>query len=105
MVSVDDRATGPHSSESRAADHERLVLEPRDVEFDWTNLPFHYVPNEPMATHVLNVLHMLLPAGEEFFVRVLQEDAAADQGRSTEAGRARIHRSGGDAFPGALRRG
>lgn len=38
MVSVDDRATGPHSSESRAADHERLVLEPRDVEFDWTNL-------------------------------------------------------------------
>lgn len=43
MVSVDDRATGPHSSESRAADHERLVLEPRDVEFDWTNLPFHYV--------------------------------------------------------------
>lgn len=57
MVSVDDRATGPHSSESRAADHERLVLEPRDVEFDWTNLPFHYVPNEPMATHVLNVLH------------------------------------------------
>lgn len=73
MVSVDDRATGPHSSESRAADHERLVLEPRDVEFDWTNLPFHYVPNEPMATHVLNVLHMLLPAGEEFFVRVFKK--------------------------------
>lgn len=97
MVSVDDRATGPHSSESRAADHERLVLEPRDVEFDWTNLPFHYVPNEPMATHVLNVLHMLLPAGEEFFVRVFK--------KTLPAGRARIHRSGGDAFPGALRRG
>lgn len=104
MVSVDDRATGPHSSESRAADHERLVLEPRDVEFDWTNLPFHYVPNEPMATHVLNVLHMLLPAGEEFFVRVFKKTLPLikdDQLRLD----ARIHRSGGDAFPGALRRG
>jgi predicted metal-dependent hydrolase len=54
-------------------DHERLVLEARDVEFDWAELPFHYVPNEPLATHVLNVLHLLLPAGEEFFVDVFKK--------------------------------
>ncbi|BAX28454.1 metal-dependent hydrolase [Mycobacterium tuberculosis] len=105
MVSVDDRATGPHSSESRAADHERLVLEPRDVEFDWTNLPFHYVPNEPMATHVLNVLHMLLPAGEEFFVRVFKKTLPLikdDQLRLDVQG---FIGQEGDAFPGALRRG
>lgn len=73
MTTVDDRAVGPHSSKSDAADHERLVLEARDVEFDWANLPFHYVPGEPMATHVLNVLHLLLPAGEEFFVDVFKK--------------------------------
>jgi predicted metal-dependent hydrolase len=73
MFTVDDRAVGPHSRESGAAEHERLVLEARDVEFDWANLPFHYVPNEPLATHVLNVLHLLLPAGEEFFVEVFKK--------------------------------
>ena len=52
---------------------ERLVLEARDVGFDWAALPFHYVPDEPMATHVLNVLHLLLPAGEEFFVEVFKK--------------------------------
>jgi uncharacterized protein len=69
MSTVDDRAVGPHDT---ALDHERLVLEARDVDFDWTTLPFHYVPNEPLATHVLNVLHLLLPAGEEFFVEVFK---------------------------------
>lgn len=58
---------------ANAADHERLVLEARDVQFDWANLPFHYVPNEPLATHFINVLHLLLPAGEEFFVEVFKK--------------------------------
>ncbi|QUR67022.1 metal-dependent hydrolase [Mycobacterium spongiae] len=70
MFTVDDRAVDPQSG---AADHERLVLEARHVEFDWSQLPFHYVPNEPMATHVLNVLHLLLPPGEEFFVHVFKK--------------------------------
>ncbi|QNI06426.1 metal-dependent hydrolase [Mycobacterium kubicae] len=72
MSTVDDRAVGPHGA-SGASDYERLVLEARDVEFDWANLPFHYVPDEPMATHILNVLHLLLPAGEEFFVEVFKK--------------------------------
>lgn len=45
-----------------------LVLVPRDVRFDWTDLPLHWVPGEPVGTHMLNVLHLLLPAGERFFV-------------------------------------
>jgi uncharacterized protein len=65
MFTIDDQAAGPHDA---SLDHERLVLEARDVEFDWAKLPFHYVPGEPFATHILNVLHLLLPAGEEFFV-------------------------------------
>jgi predicted metal-dependent hydrolase len=70
MCTVEDQAAGPHEV---STDHERLVLEARDVGFDWTTLPFHYVPDEPLATHVLNVLHLLLPAGEEFFVEVFKK--------------------------------
>jgi hypothetical protein len=74
MVTVDDRAAGPHSGKLGASlDHERLVLEARDVDFDWARLPFHYVPDEPFTTHMLNVLHMLLPAGEEFFVEMFKK--------------------------------
>ena len=51
MFTVEDRAAGPHDA---SLDHERLVLEARDVEFDWAKLPFHYVPGEPFTTHVLN---------------------------------------------------
>lgn len=35
--------------------------------------PLHWIPDEPTATHVINVLHLLLPAGERWFVRVLKE--------------------------------
>ncbi|MGP0077349.1 metal-dependent hydrolase [Mycobacterium sp.] len=73
MFTVDDRAAGPPSKVGASLDHERLVLEARDVDFDWATLPFHYVPGEPFVTHVLNVLHTLLPAGEEFFVEVFKK--------------------------------
>ncbi|MEE6139429.1 metal-dependent hydrolase [Mycobacterium sp. 050128] len=73
MFTVDDQAAGSRSGRLGASlDHERLVLEARDVAFDWANLPVHYVPNEPFTTHMLNVLHLLLPAGEEFFVEVFK---------------------------------
>jgi predicted metal-dependent hydrolase len=77
MFTVDDQAAGPHDA---SLDHERLVLEARDVKFDWAKLPFHYVPNEPLATHVLNVLHLLLPGRRGIFRRGVQEDVASDQG-------------------------
>ena len=74
MCTVEDQAAGPHEAfANHEANHERLVLEARDVDFDWAKLPFHYVPDEPLATHVLNVLHLLLPAGEEFFVEVFKK--------------------------------
>jgi predicted metal-dependent hydrolase len=70
MLTVDDNAAGPHDA---SLDHERIVLQARDVAFDWANLPVHYVPGEPFATHVLNVLHLLLPAGERFFVELFKQ--------------------------------
>ncbi|GAA0625722.1 metal-dependent hydrolase [Kutzneria viridogrisea] len=52
---------------------DRLLLHARDVQFDWSQLPMHWVPGEPFSTHLLNVLHLLLPEGERWFVRTFQE--------------------------------
>jgi uncharacterized protein len=46
----------------------QVVLQPRDVRFDWTGLPLRWVPGEPQASHVLSTLHLLLPEGERWFV-------------------------------------
>jgi predicted metal-dependent hydrolase len=74
MFTVDDEAVGPHvAGRGVSVEHERSVLEARDVAFDWAELPCHYVPGEPFSTHVLNVLHLLLPAGEEFFVDLFKK--------------------------------
>jgi predicted metal-dependent hydrolase len=55
------------------AEPENIVLRARDVSFDWSRVPLHWIPGEPEATHLINVLHLLLPAGEEWFVRVLKQ--------------------------------
>ncbi|MBC2641084.1 MULTISPECIES: metal-dependent hydrolase [unclassified Rhodococcus (in: high G+C Gram-positive bacteria)] len=52
---------------------EHILLQARNVEFDWSNLPMHWIPGDPFSTHVLNVLHLLLPAGEEWFVETFKE--------------------------------
>ncbi|MER6251019.1 metal-dependent hydrolase [Streptomyces sp. NPDC001584] len=51
----------------------RHPIGPRRVAFEWKTTPLHWIPDEPTATHVINVLHLLLPAGERWFVRVLKE--------------------------------
>ncbi|WP_051939917.1 metal-dependent hydrolase [Phaeacidiphilus oryzae] len=54
-------------------DTDNLQLQPRDVRFDWSDLPIHWVPGEPQVTHSLNVLHILLPEGERWFCRTFTE--------------------------------
>ena len=49
------------------------AIKPRRVTFDWKQTPLHWIPGEPTATHVVNVLHLLLPAGERWFVKVFKE--------------------------------
>lgn len=48
-------------------------IAPRRVAFSWRTTPLHWIPDEPTATHVINVLHLLLPAGERWFVKVFKE--------------------------------
>ncbi|MFE5737480.1 metal-dependent hydrolase [Streptomyces celluloflavus] len=52
---------------------EQRPIAPRRVSFDWRETPLHWIPDEPTATHVINVLHLLLPAGERWFVKVFKE--------------------------------
>jgi uncharacterized protein len=66
MTSNARNAAGPPNPEN-------LVLQPRNVTFDWTALPTHWIPNEPLATHACNVLHLLLPEGERWFVGLFTE--------------------------------
>ncbi|WP_106400814.1 metal-dependent hydrolase [Actinocorallia populi] len=48
-------------------------ITPRRVKFDWTRTPLHWIPGEPVATHFINTLHLLLPAGERWFVHVYKQ--------------------------------
>jgi uncharacterized protein len=50
----------------------QLVLQPRDVHFDWTGLPLCWIPGQPRASHIINVLHLLLPEGERWFVQTFK---------------------------------
>ncbi|MGW7530688.1 metal-dependent hydrolase [Amycolatopsis sp. NPDC054798] len=56
-----------------STDHEQIVLHARDVEFDWSKLPMHWIPGQPQATHSINVLHLALPEGERWFVEVFKQ--------------------------------
>ena len=52
---------------------EHATLRPRRVAFDWQDTPLHWVPGDPFSTHMINVLHLLLPAGERWFVDVYKQ--------------------------------
>jgi len=54
-------------------DERHPVITPRRVRFDWSDTPLHWIPDEPVATHFINVLHLLLPAGERWFVHVYKQ--------------------------------
>lgn len=46
----------------------RLV--PRKVAFDWSQTPLEWIPGQPFASHFINEINLLLPAGEFWFCRV-----------------------------------
>jgi predicted metal-dependent hydrolase len=47
----------------------------RKTRFDWSKTALHWVPDDPFSTHMLNVLHLLLPTGERWFIQVVVEAA------------------------------
>lgn len=63
----------PTTAQPDPTEPHEVALRARNVEFDWSGLPMHWIPGEPVATHVFNVLHLLLPEGERWFVEVFKQ--------------------------------
>ncbi|ALE72892.1 FF domain protein [Pseudonocardia sp. Ae168_Ps1] len=55
------------------ADDDRIALHARDVRFDFSTLRTDWIPGEPFASHLIDVLHLLLPEGERWFVEVFSQ--------------------------------
>lgn len=62
---------------SGAAEHhysdEAHAINARDVHFDFDSVPMHYIPGEVLATHIVNVMHLVLPEGERAMANCLAE--------------------------------
>jgi hypothetical protein len=58
-----------------------VAIRPRQVRFEWSRTPLHWLPGDPMTSHLIDVLHLLLPAGERWFVDVYRQalPAIADE--------------------------
>lgn len=50
-----------------------VPLRARKTRFDLSDTPLHWVPGDPLATHTMNVLHVMLPPGERWFCDVYRE--------------------------------
>ncbi|REF00860.1 metal-dependent hydrolase [Thermomonospora umbrina] len=61
------------SPDTARLDERHPTIVPRRVKFDWSDTPLHWIPGEPVATHFINTLHLLLPAGERWFVHVYKQ--------------------------------
>ena len=48
-------------------------IRPRRVSFDLSGTPVPWIPGDRFTSHVTDVLHLLLPAGERWFVDVYRE--------------------------------
>ncbi|MEU3856033.1 metal-dependent hydrolase [Streptomyces sp. NPDC028722] len=59
--------------QARPVESERVALKARDVSFSWADTPLHWVPGDPFTAHTINVLHLLLPAGERWFVHAYKQ--------------------------------
>ena len=61
-------------------------LRVRRVRFDWDGVPVRWLPDDPTAGHVINVIHVLLPPGERWFVEVYRDalDEISDPRLRTE---------------------
>jgi predicted metal-dependent hydrolase len=50
-----------------------VSLQARNVAFDWSETPLHWMPKEPIASHSLSALNLLLPEGERWFCATYTE--------------------------------
>lgn len=47
---------------------EEVALHARNVRFDVSKTPLHWIPNEPVASHVISSFNLILPVAERMFI-------------------------------------
>ncbi|MBE1551008.1 hypothetical protein GGC64_005068 [Mycobacterium sp. OAS707] len=65
--------------------HDGHPMYRRMVRFDWSQTPLHWVPDDPFTTHMINVLHLLLPEGERHFIKAVLEASSLVEDPELEA--------------------
>lgn len=51
---------------------ERVQIKPRNVHFDLSNTPLHWIPGEPLASHAISTFNYMLPVGERYFCQIYE---------------------------------
>ncbi len=72
-VALYGRLMADNSATRRSYQEEAHAIHARDVHFDFSSVPMHYIPGEVLATHVTNVMHLVLPEGERAMAACLAE--------------------------------
>src|SRR5258708_584562 len=62
----------PHRFE-REVDPGPVQIQARKVHFDVSGIPLHWIPGHPVASNVISLLNVVLPAAERWFVETLNE--------------------------------
>jgi predicted metal-dependent hydrolase len=52
---------------------EELALRPRNVHFEWDDVPLHWMKGDPYGSHVITSLNLFLPVAERWFARLLSD--------------------------------
>jgi predicted metal-dependent hydrolase len=50
-----------------------VQIQARKVHFDVSETPLHWIPNHPVASHMVSLLNIVLPAAERWFVATYDE--------------------------------
>ena len=61
------------SKSRKRASHTVGRLQQRRVEFDWSQTPLHWLPQQPFTSHFINEINLLLPAGEFWFCKLYNQ--------------------------------
>lgn len=57
----------------KRASHTVGHLQQRRVQFDWSQTPLHWLPQQPFTSHFINEINLLLPAGEFWFCKLYNQ--------------------------------
>ena len=71
----------------RETDPGPVQIQARKVAFDVSASPLHWIPGHPVASHMISLLNVVLPAAERWFVATYSEALPLVKDRPLESDR------------------